>query len=194
MNSKVFKSIQNFNCPGPYPDGLISMCFTLTRRFDHLRYFLKLTKEQSLHLGEANFRLEQLMGAIKTLSSNRRSNWDFSGMMLDIETIYWVSFRIIKCIQKLPEAKRWGGKLDVSRVRNDIVEHFKPDKLKEFSPFCISYSKSGPIYRKNIYGSSNRSVCDHLFDFLKSALEKFPDREEELKTLRRNQRDKSKKN
>jgi hypothetical protein len=113
--------------------------------------------------------------------------------MLDIESVYWVSFRIIKCLRKFTGFKKnWGAKFDISLIRNEVLEHFFSEKSGYFDQFSLSLPKKGPIYRDNNANEDSKTVYDHLTEFLTNALKKLPDRTEELKELIRSQTKKSK--
>lgn len=108
-------------------------------------------------------------------------------VVFDVESIYWVSFRIIKCFQKLPNfGVSWGGGFKVSRIRNKIIEHFEEQRVR----FTISFPITGIIYRQDSSNSddNNSSAHDHVDELLTKALNKLPDRLEELKQKLRDQR------
>lgn len=166
--------------------GLFLKIDTVMIRLSSLRHLEQLTRADLHYIGEIIFRLQQLKESIKRISKEHSEIGieKFQAFTLDVEAIYWVSFRIIKCLQKLPNfGKSWGGGLTISRIRNEVLEHFTTDKTGLFNEFNLTFPKEGIVYRPTTNNENNKTVFDHLNEFLSKTINKLPDRDDELRAL-----------
>src|SRR3989344_6134139 len=114
-------------------ESIIRMSEIVMIRLSTLRHIERLTDSERHYIGEIIFRLQQLKIAIERITVDFKDVDSFETAMLDVEAIYWLSFRIIKCLQKIRGFRRsWGGGFTISRIRNEVLEHFASDKTGEF--------------------------------------------------------------
>lgn len=172
---------------------MIRLSETIMIRLSTLRHIEKLTETELHFIGEIIFRLQQLKIAIERVSVDFKKIDNFEMATLDVESIYWLTFRIIKCLQKISVfGTSWGGGFGISIMRNKVLEHFVPDKSGKYRNFSLSYPEKGVVYRDPSFGAQEDSVLDHLEEFLTKVISKLPDRDDELRALIRAKTEQSK--
>jgi hypothetical protein len=164
-------------------DKLIGDCVKLFVRTSTYISVTPLDEAQLHYANELVFRFQQLRDALKRIRNEDYSDgWKLPIYMLDVEVTFWLTFKIIKICQKLPNFKRgWGGGFKISMVRNTVLEHFVGEQIGTYHNISISFPNKNDIVYRDLASTRDHSLYNDIDEFLSDALTKMPDLTEELK-------------
>ena len=136
-----------------------------------------LNKEQIFYLHEATNRLNLLRDVIiKRLPNIDESFERRQKNVVDVESMYLNCYLIIKAIEKLPGFSNFNKKpmLDVSKVRNEFLEHFPKGKILHGYPLTNGMglldftSKTDIFYKRPLIKSdfTSKGIYHGLIEML----------------------------